>query len=141
MVATCSFVAAATGLSPLHAAVLASLEDGGGASLDVLLGAHTHHVGGNIDGLFADSDVFLEDEDAGVVDRVSEVALLDERLQSALQELRGGQTEHIIELALSVSQQTESDHSTDQGLTFEKSSGILLVHREQDTSSLSIRGR
>jgi len=106
----------------------------------VLLGADADHEGGNVDSLFADSDVFLEDEDASVVDGVGEVALLDERLESALQELRGGQAEHIIELALVVLQQTESDHSTDQGLTFEKSSGISLLHREENTSSLSELG-
>ena len=110
--------ATASSLSSLHAAGLASLEDGGGASLNVLLRGHTHHVGGNIDGLFADSDVFLEDEDAGVMNRVGEVALLDEGLQSALQELGRGQTEHIIEIALVVLQQAESHHSADQGLTY-----------------------
>ena len=84
----------------------------------MLLRADTNHVGGNIDSLLADSDVLLEDEYAGVVNGLGEVALLDERLESALQELGRGQTEHIIELALVVLQQTESDHSADQGLTY-----------------------
>ena len=111
-------VASTTGLSPLHAAGLASLEDRRGASLDVLLGADTHHEGGDVDHGLANGDVSLEDEDTGVVNGVGEVALLDESLESALEELGGGQTEHIIELALVVLQETESHHSADEGLTY-----------------------
>ena len=115
----CSFVATATnGLSPLHAAGLASLEDGGGATLDVLLRGDAHHEAGDVDHLLADGDVALEDQDASVVDGVGKVALLDEGLKAALEELRRGKTEHIIELALVVLQQTESDHTADQGLTY-----------------------
>ena len=88
------------------------------ASLDVLLGAHTHHEGGNIDSLLADSDMLLEDHDTGVMDGVSEVTLLDEGLQSTLQELGRSQTEHVIELALVVLEESESDHSADEGLTY-----------------------
>ena len=121
----CSVVATTvSGLLSLDTARLASLEDRGSASSDVLLGADANHERGNIDGLFADSDVALEDEDAGVVDRVGEVALLDEGLQSALQELGRGQTEHIIELALVVLQQTESHHTADQGLTYQIASKL-----------------
>ena len=105
-------------LLSLHAAWLTSLEAGGVASLDVLLGADTDHEGGNIDSLLADSDVLLEDHDTGVMDWVSEVTLLDEGLQSALQELGGSQTEHVIELALVVLEESESDHSADEGLTY-----------------------
>lgn len=88
------------------------------ASLDVLLGAHTDHEGGNIDSLLADSDVLLEDHNTGVMDGVSEVALLDEGLQSTLQELGRSQTEDVIELALVVLEESESDHSADEGLTY-----------------------
>ena len=117
--ASCSVVAtAASSTSPLHAAGLASLEDRGGTALDVLLGSDTHHEGGDVDRLLADSDVALEDEDASVVDGLSKVALLDEGLEATLEELRGGQTEHIIELALVVLQKTKSDHAADQGLAY-----------------------
>ena len=109
---------AASSLSSLHAAGLTSLEDGSCASLDVLLAGDADHEGWDVDHGLADGDVSLEDEDAGVVDRVGEVTLLDERLKSALQELRSGQTEHIIELALVVLQETQSHHSADEGLTY-----------------------
>lgn len=110
--------AATSSLSSLHAARLASLEDGSGASLDVLLGGDANHEGGDVDHGFSDGDVSLEDEDAGVMDRVGEVALLDESLQSALQELGCGKTEHIIEFAFVVLQETKSHHSADEGLTY-----------------------
>ena len=116
----CSLVSASgtTGLSSLDTAWGTSLEDGSVASLDVLLGADTDQEGWNIDSLLADSDVFLEDHDAGLMDRGGKVALLDERLQTAFKELGGGQTEHIIELALVVLEQTKSHHSADEGLTY-----------------------
>ena len=84
----------------------------------MLLGADAHHEGGDVDHLLADGDVALADEDAGVMDGAGEVALLDEGLEAAFQELGGRQTEHIIELALVVLQETESDHAADQGLTY-----------------------
>ena len=84
----------------------------------MLLRADTNHEGGNVDGLSADGDVFLVDEHAGMMDRVGESALLDQGLKAALEELRGGQTEHIIEFALVVLEETKSDHSADEGLTY-----------------------
>ncbi len=111
-------VTTAGSLLSLDTAGLASLEDGGGASLNVLLRADTDHEGGNVDGLLANGDVLLVDEHAGVMDGVGESALLDQSLKAALEELGGGQTEHIIEFALVVLEETESDHSADEGLTY-----------------------
>ena len=115
-----SFVVATTAgsLLSLDTAVLLCLEDRGRALVDVLLGADANHEGWNIDSLFADGDVSLVDEDTGVVDGASQLALHNEGLESALQELRGSQTEHIIELALGVLQETKSHHSADEGLTY-----------------------
>ena len=84
----------------------------------MLLGGDTDHEGRNVNGLSADGDVLLEDEDASLMDGSGKVALLDEGLQSSLEELGGGQTEDIIELALIVLQETKSDHSADEGLTY-----------------------
>lgn len=113
-----SLVGGTTSLSSLDAAWGASLEAGAVASLDVLLGADTDHEGWDIDGLLADSDVFLEDHDAGMMDGASQVALLDKSLETSLKELGGGQTEDIIEFALVVLEETESHHSADEGLTY-----------------------
>ena len=84
----------------------------------MLLGADTDHEGRNVNGLSSDGDVLLEDEDASLMDGGSEVTLLDERLQSSLHVLGGGQTEDIIELALIVLQESKTDHSADEGLTY-----------------------
>ena len=117
--ALCSVISITTSsLLSLDAAGLASLEAGGSAPLDVLLGADANHKGRDIDSLFADGDVPTVNEDTGVVDRVGKVALLDEGLESSLQELGCRESEHIIELALVVLQETESHHSADEGLTY-----------------------
>lgn len=117
--ALCSVISVtASSLLSLDTAGLASLEAGGSAPLDVLLGADANHKGRDIDSLFADGDVPSVNEDTGVVDRVGKVALLDEGLESSLQELGCRESEHIIELALVVLQETESHHSADEGLTY-----------------------
>lgn len=107
---------AAGELSALGAAELASLEDGLGGVLDVLLGGDAHHEGGDVDHLLADGDVLLADEDAGVVDGGGELALDDEGLEAALKELSDGETEDVIELALGVLEEAELDHAADKGL-------------------------
>lgn len=71
----------------LGSAELASLEDGGGGELNVLLRAHSDQEAGNVDELLADSDVSLSDEDSSVVDRVGELSLGDEGLESSLHDL------------------------------------------------------
>jgi len=82
------------------------------------LGGDADHEGGDVDSLLANSDVTLLDEDTGVMDGVGDSALLDEGLESSLEELRGGQTEDVIELALVVLEEAETDHSADEGLTY-----------------------
>ena len=46
-----------------------------------------HHEGRHVDNLFANADVALADEDARVVDRLSQAQLEDLRLQPPLQEV------------------------------------------------------
>ena len=105
----------------LHAAHLASLDAGGGGELNVLLGRNTHHEGGDVDRLLADGDVSASDQDAGVVDRGSELALDHEGLKTSLHELGNGKTEHVIELAFSLLEEAKSDHASDDGLAYRQS--------------------
>ena len=84
----------------------------------MLLGGDSHHEGGNVDHLLADGDVSLSDENAGVVNGLSELSLLDLGLETSLKELGGGQTEHIIELSLGVLKESEAHHTSDEGLTY-----------------------
>lgn len=84
----------------------------------MLLLSDTDEEGWDVNELLADGDVLLSDENTGVVNRLSELSLLDEGLESALKELGGSQTEHIIELALSILQETKAHHTSDKGLTY-----------------------
>lgn len=86
--------------------------------LDELLLGNTHQEGWNVDCLFADCDVFLSDKNTGVMDRSCDSTLLDQSLESALQELGGSKTENKIELALVVLQEAKSYHTSDKGLTY-----------------------
>jgi hypothetical protein len=62
--------------------------------------------------------VSLSDEDAGVMDGVGELSLGDDGLKSSLHHLVEGETEHVIELSLVLLEETESNHSSDKGITY-----------------------
>ena len=85
--------------------------------MNVLLGRNTHHEGRNVDHLLTNSNVLLSDENTSVMDRVGELALHHEGLEAALHELRNSQTQDVIELALSLFEETEADHTADKSLT------------------------
>ena len=110
----------ATGSSALSlgTAELASLEHGVGGVLDVLLGGHAHHEARDVHHLLANSDVALADQDAGVVHGAGELALNHEGLEAALKELANGETEHVIELALRLGEETETHETTEEGLAY-----------------------
>ena len=91
---------AASGLLSLDTSILSSLVDRRSRVLDVILGGGTNNEGGDVNHLFADSNVSLEDEDTSVMDRLCEVTLDDKGLETSFHELRDGQTKHIIELSL-----------------------------------------
>ena len=97
----CSFVATlgSGGLLSLLAAGLASLDGAGSRVLDVLLRGGSHEERGDVNHLFADGNVTASDQNTGVVDRGSQLALENESLQTSLHELRNGQTQNVIELA------------------------------------------
>ena len=84
----------------------------------------------DVDNLLANSDVTLLDQDSGVVDRLSETKLVDTSLQSSLQEIFDLEGKHVIELHARLIEHTDSDKTSNQGVTFEKSLGVLLVKGE-----------
>ena len=88
--------------------------------MNVLLGRDTNHEGRDVHHLLADGDVLLADEDTGVVDAVGDLSLHDEGLKTALHELGDGQTQDVIEFSLRVLEETETDHTADEGLTCKK---------------------
>ena len=105
-------------LLSLSTSILSSSEDGGGGSLNELLLGDTDHEWWDVDHLLSNGNVFLSNENTGVMDWLGEVSLLDQSLKSSLKELGGGQTEYIIELALVILQKSKSNHTSDEGLTY-----------------------
>ena len=83
----------------------------------MLFGRNTNHEGWDVDHLLTDGNVLLADEDAGVMDRVGDLALHDEGLKTTLHELSDGQTQDVIEFSLRLLEETETDHAADKGLT------------------------
>lgn len=67
--------------------------------LDVLLRGGSHDERRNVNHLFADGNVTASDQNTGMVDRGSQLALKHESLQTSLHELRNSQTQNVIELA------------------------------------------
>ena len=107
-----------SGLLALHSSEFAgSLARGGGKS-DELLGGSSHEERRDSDELLADGDVSLSDEDSGHVDGFGEVSLDNEGLESSLHELVDGQTKDVIELTLVLVEESKTDHSLDEGLTY-----------------------
>ena len=84
----------------------------------MLLGAHSHHEGGNGHELLTNTDVSLSNHDAGVMHGGGEFALHDEGLESSLHELCDSQTKDVIEFALLFTEESESYHSADKGLAY-----------------------
>lgn len=96
-----------------------------------LLGVESNNERGNVDHLLSDSDVPLSDQDSGVVHALGQTTLEDLGLQSSLHEILGLQGQDVIESHTGVVQHTDSDQSSDQGVTLEESLGVLVIELEQ----------
>jgi len=106
----------------------------------VLLRGDSNHERWDVDHLLTNSDVSLSDQDSSMMDRVSEFLFGDDGLESSFHELVEGKTEDVIELSLVFLEETESDHSSKKGITFEESSGIIRCQCHEGSSSLSDLG-
>ncbi len=60
----------------------------------------------------------LTNENTGVVNGVSHLALSNEGLEATFHELVDSQTEHVIELFFGLFEETKSDHTTDKGIAY-----------------------
>jgi len=85
--------------------------------------------------LLPNTDVSLSDEDAGVMDGLGESKLEHLSLQTTLQEVFHLQTKDIIELHLTLIQDTNPDQTSQEGISFKQPLGILLLQGEQNSSS------
>ena len=82
----------------------------------MLLGRGSNNERWDVDHLLADGDVSSSDQDASVVNRRGELALEHEGLKASFHQLSDSESEHVIELALRLLEQTKSDHASDDGL-------------------------
>ncbi len=82
----------------------------------------------------------LSDQDSGVMEGLSKTLFPNNGLESSIHVFLNGQTEDVIELVLVFIEKAISEHSSHEGSTFEKSSGILLLEGQKISGSLSDSG-
>lgn len=100
----------------------------------MLLGVKTDNERGNVDNLLADADVALLDEDTSVVDRLGEAELVDESLETALQEILSLEGKDVIELHAGLVEHTDADEAANEGIALEEALGVLLIKSEELTA-------
>ena len=95
----------------------------------------------DVDKLTSNADVALLDEDTGVVDGLGKTLIVDLGLKTAVQELLGGQLQDEIKFELIIGQKTVTAHPTKESSSFEDALGVLGVHGQQCSGSLSQLGK
>lgn len=80
-------------------------------------------------------DVSLSDKNTGVMDGLGQSKSVDAGLKTALQEIFNLKSKHVIELHTGLVEDTNTDKSSNQGVTLEKTLGILLVKGEKLTAA------
>jgi hypothetical protein len=86
-------------------------------------------------------NVALTDENAGVVDRASQILLQNLCLQTSLQQILDLQAENVIELVLGLIQNTSAVEAAQESSTLEQALGILLIESEKLTSGVADLGQ
>ncbi|KAH3660611.1 hypothetical protein OGATHE_004943 [Ogataea polymorpha] len=111
------------------------------SEVNVLLRVQSDHEGWDGHNLLSHSNVSLGDQDPSVVNGLGKTKLENLGLQSSLKEVLNLQGQNVIQLHLVFWQDTDSDQSSDQGVTLEKSLLILLVSGKQVSGSSSDLGQ
>lgn len=127
------------GLLSADTARTATTEGRGQGEVNVLLGVQTDDEGRHVDDLLANTDVTLADQDTGVVDGLGETELVDAGLETTLQEILDLQGQHVIELHAALVKDTDTNETTNQGVAFEQTLGVLLVEGKKLTIGI-VRG-
>ncbi len=83
----------------------------------------------------------LPDENAGVVDTLGKTALEDLSLQTTLQEILNFEGKHVIETHAALVEHTDTDETTDKGVSFKETFWVLVVELEQFTGSTTNLGQ
>jgi hypothetical protein len=124
------------GLLSADTAGTATTKGRGQSEVDVLLGVETDDERGNVDDLLSDSDVTLADQNTGVVDRLGKTELPDTGLETALKEIFDLKSQDVIELHAGLVKDTDTDETSNEGIAFEETLGVLLVESEKLTVQL-----
>jgi len=106
----------------------------------VLLRVETDDERRDVDDLLADTDVALADQHTGVVDRLGKTELVNTGLKTTLKEILDLQGQDVIELHAVLVEHTDTNETTNEGVSFEETLGVLLVHGEKLTSGTSNLG-
>lgn len=122
------------GLLSSDTANAAATEGRSKGEVDVLLRVESDDERGHVDDLLADADVALADQNTGVVDRLGETELEDTGLEATLQEILNLQGQDVIELHAGLVEDTDADKSSNKGVAFEQTLGVLLVEGEKLTA-------
>jgi hypothetical protein len=77
--------------------------------------------------------VALLDEDTRVVDGLGETELVDTSLETALQEILNLEGQDVIELHAGLIEHTDTDQTTNEGISFEETLRVLLVESKKLT--------
>ncbi len=112
----------------------------GEGKVDVLLRVKTNDERGDVDDLLADTDVTLDDQDTGVVDRLGKAGLEDLSLQTTLKEILDLEGEHVIETHAGLVEHTDAHQTANDGVTLEETLGVLLVELEELTGGTTDLG-
>ena len=107
----------------------------------MLLRVDSNEKRGRVAELLTNSNVSLTDENTSVVDCLGETALEDLSLKTSLEHLLASHGKGVIELSLSVVEETHSDQLTEESLTLELSGLVILLEGEQVTGSRSDLGK
>lgn len=82
----------------------------------------------------------LTDQNTSMVNTLGQSALEDLSLQSALQEILNLERQHVIETHTRLIEHTDSDKSSNEGITLEETLGVLVIELEKLTSSTTNLG-
>jgi hypothetical protein len=100
----------------------------------------TNNERGNVDNLLANTDVTLTDKDTSVVDGLGKTELEDLSLETTFQEILNLKTQDVIELHAGLIEHTNANKTTNESVTLEETTGILLVKLKKLTSSTTNLG-
>lgn len=78
-------------------------------------------------------DMSLSDQNSGVVDTLGQPKLVHASLQSSLQEIFDFESKHVIEFHTRFIEDTDTHETTDEGISFEQTLGILLIEGKKLT--------